>query len=86
MRSYIASFFGNKKAPSESTKKQDEGDKLEEEDDQMENFVGNQVQKMLLEESKNSTPRQETESPAVLASAQSDADSEEFFDAVDELF
>ena len=54
----------------------------------MENFVGNQMQQMLLEESnKPETKYIELESPAnVNVSGQSDADSDEFFDAVDDLF
>ena len=66
MRSYIASFFGSKTAAStESPKQLEEGKKLEEEDDQMENFVGNQMQQMLLEESnKPETKYIDLESPA----------------------
>ena len=54
----------------------------------MENFVGNQMQQMLLAESnKPETKYIDLESPAnVNVSGQSDADSDEFFDAVDDLF
>ena len=53
----------------------------------MENFVGNQMQQMLLEESSKPEQKLEQESPAnVKISDQSDADSDEFFDAVDDLF
>ena len=44
MRSYIASFFGARRAPTETTPKSEEVQKQQqEEDDQMDSFVGNKV-------------------------------------------